>query len=97
MTFPLIERSWSSCGVGKLDQHHQNLVMHDFATSNTLILLQLQIKLGFWQQLPYLCFGLAHRDQATARRCLEKGRAMYASSTQKQHPLAVHIFEAHRD
>ena len=74
----------------------RTLILHDFSTANAVILLQLQVKLGFWQHLPYVCFSLAHPDPGEARKGIQRARQLYSQST-CHHPLCTELFETHRD
>ena len=54
--------------------------MGDFVAARQHLVLAAQIKLSHWQQLPYILFGLGHRDPAVQRRCASRALAIFDSS-----------------
>ena len=62
------------CNAHKLPETDQAVIMHDLGSANAMILLQLRVKLAFWEQLPYVCFALAHCDPNVARTTMTKAK-----------------------
>ena len=79
-----------------LEDRERNLILHDFATANAVILLQLQVKLSYWEQLPYVCFVLAHPDPSESRLGMQKALHLYQNAPQVHHPLCRALFITHR-
>ena len=67
------------CMANLAEGEHQ-LILTDFQRARQHLVLATQIKLGFWQQLPYVLFGLGHKDAATQRQCAARALQLFDSS-----------------
>ena len=53
----------------RLSEQDRAIVLRDFEAARRHLSFTFAIKLSFWSQCPWLCFGLAHHDIEQARRC----------------------------
>ena len=58
--------------VGILTQADMQVLTNDLNLCQASMIYQLQIKLDYWQRLPWILVALAHVDEAVARRCCRK-------------------------
>jgi hypothetical protein len=67
------------------------VVMMDFAQARRHLKFDFKVKLSFWQQLPWILFGLAHCDLTIARWCGQRSLALWAAAGDdvEHHPLAL--------
>lgn len=60
-----------------LDASQQAEVMSDFARGRAHIVLCMRVTLSFWRQVPWVCCGVAHPDEAVARSCATRALLLY--------------------
>ncbi len=60
-----------------LDEAGRGVVARDWASARRHIIFMMQLKLGFWRQLPWLLFGLAHGSAEVARECGARSLRLY--------------------
>ena len=85
------------CKAQRLPEDQQAILLHDLATANAMIVLQLQVKLAYWQQLPYICFSLAHPDAMVARATMQKAKQKHNLQQKRKHPLSKLVFDTHKE
>eukprot|EP00971_Amphidinium_carterae_P095361 1886900-Amphidinium_carterae.2 len=78
-----------------LGEDMQQIVLDDVARARQHVVLMFHLKLGCWQQLPYICLGLGHADMEQARTMGKRALELYAASPDhaldEQHPLTLQL------
>ena len=75
-------------------------ILADFDAGIAFVKSGLELKLAFWNTLPYKVAGLAHHHESVARRVAQECQEAYRSSTATvpfafQHPLSKAVFGDH--
>jgi hypothetical protein len=69
-----------------LSDAERAIIMRDFEAARRHVWLTFSLKFGFWGQLPWLLFGIAHNDTIIARSCARKALQLFdAAAAGKVH------------
>jgi hypothetical protein len=84
-----------SCSIVNLSSADEASVTDDFSKGVSFILLELKLKLNFWNELPYIIFGLAHFNEDVARSIAVLALALWVGSAlprEAHHRLTIVFF-----
>ena len=74
-----------------LPTHERPILLRDLASLRRHVYFTCTLKVSWWQQLPWVLFGIAHHREATARQCARRALQLYHSAG----PEATHHWVAH--
>eukprot|EP00974_Lingulodinium_polyedra_P015013 1452633-Lingulodinium_polyedra.AAC.1 len=75
------------------DEADRLLILGDLARARRHILLQMQLKVSFWRQLPWVLWGVAHHSRTVAEECAKRALRLFQRGLQ-QPGMRVHWLAA---
>ena len=80
--------------LGAIDPAEQAAAIAHFESGRRHIKFVFMVKLAFWQQFPWLLFGLAHHDKLQAQACARRAilYTEHVHSWEDEHPVARQLF-----
>lgn len=77
--------------VAGLSQVDRGIVLKDFRSARLHLNFSFAVKLRLWRQLPWICFGIGHPNEAIARSCGRRALLLFAATSEEpdHHPISL--------